>query len=202
MAKKKTKKLTQKQLTYYKQLLLEKMYEILSDVGQMEETIFQGGGELSTMPVHLADVGTDSYEQEFSLDLMAEERKTLIEIQQALARIQNGTFGFCEGLGITIEENRLEAIPWTRYSLEYARLIESGKVLKNDNFRRRPIDIEREADDNNDEDDSEEVDTEGVDIDLPDEDEDQEDDSTSLDDLQDEEDYDEDEDIERQRNSA
>ena len=203
MAKKKTKKLTKKQLTYYKQLLLEKMYEILSDVGQMEENIFQGGGELSTMPVHLADVGTDSYEQEFSLGLMAEERKTLIEIQQALARIQNGTFGFCEGLGIPIEENRLEAIPWTRYSLEYARLLESGKVSKNDNFRRRLNDIQRDTESGDEEEDGEDIETEGVDVDLLDEDDEQDDDdSTSLDDLQEEEDYDEDEDIERQRNSA
>ncbi|MBL7215474.1 MAG: hypothetical protein ISS71_07325 [Phycisphaerae bacterium] len=201
MAKKKTtKKLTQKELAYYRQLLMEKMQEILSDVCQMEESLFQGGGELSTMPVHLADIGTDSYEQEFSLGLMAEERKTLIEIQQALARIQNGTFGFCEGLGIRIEENRLEAIPWTRYSLEYAMMIESGKVMKHDNFRRRPIDIQRESDEvEEDDEESDTLDTEG--IDFPGEDPDSET-GESLDDLQEDEDYDEDEDVDRQRNSA
>lgn len=199
MTKKKLQKMTQKQLDYYKQLLLEKMQEILADVCQMEETVFQGGGELSTMPVHLADVGTDSYEQEFNLGLMAEERKTLVEIQQALTRIQNGTFGFCEGLGTPIEENRLEAIPWTRFSLEYAKMIESGKATKNDNFRRRPIDIQREEDDIDDEDEEETevVDTE--DVELLDEDDD---DVESLDELREEEDYDEDEDIDRQRNSA
>lgn len=200
MTKKKMEKLAPKQLDYYKQLLLEKMQEILSDVCQMEESVFQGGGELSTMPVHLADVGTDSYEQEFSLELMAEERKTLVEIQQALARIQNGTFGFCEGLGTPIEENRLEAIPWTRFSLEYARLVESGKASKFDNFRRRPIDIQREEDEIDDEDEeTEEIDTDGVE--LLDEDT-EDDDIESLDDLQDDEDYDEDEDVDRQRNSA
>lgn len=203
MAKKKIKKLNKKELDHYKQLLLEKMYEILADVGAIEESIFQGGGELSTMPVHLADVGTDNYEQEFSLGLMAEERKTLIEIQQALTRIQNGTFGFCEGLGIPIEKNRLEAIPWTRYSLEYAKLIESGKVSQYDNFRRRPIDIQRELDIDDEDDDGKEVDAEGVDAAMFDEDaEEGEDDGTSLDDLQEVEDYDEGEDIERQRNSA
>lgn len=203
MAKKKVKQLARKKLDYYRQLLLEKMHEILSDVGAMEESVFQGGGELSTMPVHLADVGTDSYEQEFSLGLMAEERKTLAEIQHALARIQNGTFGYCEGLGIPIEENRLEAIPWTRYSLEYARLVESGKASKYDNFRRRPIDIERESDEVDDEEEeSEELDTDVVDTDLLDENEEQDEDDTSLDAIQEEEDYDEDEDIERQRNSA
>ena len=72
------------------------------------------------MPVHMADLGSDSFEQEFSLGLMAEEKKILEEIRQALLRIESGTFGICEGMGITIEKNRLEAIPWTRYSLEYA----------------------------------------------------------------------------------
>ena len=95
-AKKKIKNLTQKQLDYYKQLLLEKMKEILVDVGQMEETVFQGGGELSTMPVHLADMGTDSYEQEFNLGLMAEERKTLIEIQQCWPAFKTGPSAFAK----------------------------------------------------------------------------------------------------------
>ena len=197
MARKKAKQLTKKQLDYYKALLMEKMVEILGDVSSMEESVFQGSGELSSMPVHLADIGTDSYEQEFSLGLMAEERKTLVEIQQALTRIQNGTFGFCEGLGTPIEENRLEAIPWTCYSLEYARMIESGKAMKVDNFRRRPIDIQREMDEEDDEE-NEPIDAE--DIELPDDLDDEE--TKSLDELQQQEDYDEDEDIERQRNSA
>ncbi len=198
MARKKAKQLTKKQLDFYQALLMEKMKEILGDVCSMEESVFQSGGELSSMPVHLADIGTDSYEQEFSLGLVAEERKTLIEIQQALARIQNGTFGFCEGLGTPIEENRLEAIPWTRYSLEYARMIESGKVMKVDNFRHRPIDIQREMDEEDE--DNEPLDAE--DVELPDEEMDGEE-TGSLDDLQEEEDYDEDdEDVERQRDSA
>jgi DnaK suppressor protein len=201
MARKKTNKLTKKQLDHYKVLLLEKMKEILGDVCHIEENVFQGGGELSSMPVHLADLGTDSYEQEFSLGLMAEERKTLVEIQQALIRIQNGTFGFCEGLGKPIEENRLEAIPWTRYSLEYAKLIESGKAPQNDNFRRRPIDIQREGDEDENEDETDTIHAEDE-ADLIDEDADSEE-TGSLDELQKEEDFDEnDEDVEQQRDSA
>lgn len=180
--KKKQKKLSAEKLEHYRLLLIEKMKEILGDVSSLEETLSPNSGDVSTMPVHLADIGTDSYEQDFNLDLMAEERKTLVEIQHALTRIQNGTFGFCEGLGKPIEENRLEAIPWTRYSLEYAKMIESGEAARIDNFRRRPIDIQRE----NDEDDY------GDDDDTP-----------SLDDLKDEDDYSEDdEDVEQQRDSA
>ena len=132
MTKKKTSKLSKKQLEYYRLLLIDKMREILGDVNAMEETLFQGSGELSSMPIHLADIGTDSYEQEFNLGLVAEERKTLFDIQQALSRIADGSFGVCEGLGTPIEANRLEAIPWTRYSLEYAQMIESGKAFPDD----------------------------------------------------------------------
>ncbi|MFZ9010902.1 MAG: TraR/DksA family transcriptional regulator [Anaerohalosphaeraceae bacterium] len=134
--KKQTSKLSKKQLDHYRQLLVEKMYEILGDVSALEETLFQGSGELSKMPVHLADVGTDSYEQEFNLGLVAEERKTLFDIQHAMDRIADGTFGICEGLGTPIESNRLEAIPWTRYSLKYARMIENGQAFPDNDIDR------------------------------------------------------------------
>lgn len=197
MAKRKPKKLTAKQLEFYRQLLIEKMQEISGDVYTMEESVFQNGGELSSMPVHLADIGTDSYEQDFNLDLMAEEKKILMEIQEALKRIKDGTFGICEGLGIPIEEERLKAIPWTRYSLEYAKMLESGQVVRRQNFKRRPIDIDRDEDFESEE----EIETDadelvGEDIDL-------EDSMESLEAIEEDEDADyENEDIEKQRDSA
>lgn len=148
--------MTAKQLETYKELLLEKLKELMGDVNSIEETIFQGGGELSSMPVHMADIGSDSFEQEFSLGLMAEEKKLLKEILGALERIEEGTFGICEGLGTPIEPNRLEAIPWTRYSLEYARMMEKGQT--GSLLKRRPIDIQREMDvDEEEENEEEEV---------------------------------------------
>ena len=146
MAKRKTgnHKLTAKQLEKYKNLLLEKRQELLNDVLSLEETVFQEGGELSTVPVHIADIGTDNYEQEFSLGLMAEGKKILVEIDLALQRIDDGSYGLCEGLGTPIEKNRLEAIPWTRYSMEYARMQEKGQTRQN--LRHRPLDIDREPD--------------------------------------------------------
>ncbi len=146
MTRKKTgnHKLTAKQLEQYKNLLLEKRQELLGDVSCMEKTVFQGSGEISNMPVHMADIGTDSYEQEFSLGLMAEGKKILVEIDRALLRIEDGSYGICEGLGVPIEKNRLEAIPWTRYSLEYAQKKEKGQPRNN--LRLRPLDIERDDD--------------------------------------------------------
>lgn len=146
MAKKKTTtSLSEKEIEKYRALLIEKWHEIVGSVVTMEENIFQGGGELSSMPVHMADVGTDSFEQEFGLDLLAEEKKILAEIQMALKRIDDGEFGICEGLGTPIEKKRLEAIPWTRYSLEYAQLLEKGQGgFKYRGVKSRPIDIDRD----------------------------------------------------------
>jgi len=82
------------------------------------------------MPVHMADVGTDNYEQEFTLGLLESERQLLGEINAALGRIGQGTYGVCVGTGQPIGEARLRAKPWAKYSIEYARMIEGGLVVK------------------------------------------------------------------------
>lgn len=195
--KRQANELSAKQLEHYRELLIEKLREIIGDMGAMEESVFSGSGELSSMPVHLADIGTDSYEQEFSLGLMAGEKKLLAEILQALQRITEKTYGFCEGMGVLIEANRLEAIPWTRYSLEYARLLESGKTIDVKNIKLRPIDIQRDDDVEDEEemdDQDEELPTDGMELDGQ---------MLSLDELEDEEDDEEDDDdLDRRRNSA
>jgi len=80
------------------------------------------------MPIHMADLGTDNYEQEFALELMDSEIKLLREIDAALARISEGTYGICLGTGQPIPKARLEAQPWARYCVEYARMVEQGLV--------------------------------------------------------------------------
>lgn len=82
------------------------------------------------MPIHMADIGTDTYEQEFSLGLMDSERRLVREILDALKRIERGTYGICEGTGQPIPKGRLEANPWARYCVEYASLLEQGKVIE------------------------------------------------------------------------
>lgn len=193
--KRQPRKLSDKQIEYYRQLLIEKLQEILGDVGLMEESVFSSSGELSSMPVHLADIGTDSYEQEFNLGLMAGEKKLIAEIMQALQRINENTYGFCEGLGILIEANRLEAIPWTRYSLEYAKLLENGKTV---DVKLRPIDIQRDNEEIEDEED-----TDDQDEDLTPDNVEFDSQMLSLDELEDEDEDNEDEDdLNHRRNSA
>ena len=72
----------------------------------------------------MADLGTDNYEQEFTLGLVEKDRNLLREINAALAKIQNGTFGICEGTRKPIGRPRLEAQPWARFSIEWARKLE------------------------------------------------------------------------------
>ena len=80
------------------------------------------------MPTHPADIGTDNYEQEFTLGLLESERSLLLEIEEALERIDKGIFGICLGTGQPIRLARLRARPWAKYSIEYARQIEQGLV--------------------------------------------------------------------------
>jgi DnaK suppressor protein len=78
---------------------------------------------------HMADAGTDSYDRDFTLSLLSSEQNALYEIDAALKRIENGTYGVCELTGEVIENERLEAIPWARFSTEAERgLEERGAV--------------------------------------------------------------------------
>jgi RNA polymerase-binding protein DksA len=112
-------------LQHFADLLLEKRREIVGDMHSMEgEALRSGTSGLSTLPVHMADMGTDNYEQEFTLGLVEKDRTLLREINHALAKIPAGTYGICEGTGDPIGKPRLEVQPWARHSIEYARLRE------------------------------------------------------------------------------
>ena len=81
---------------------------------------------MSNLPLHMADMGTDNYEQEFTLGLVEKDRQLLREINQALSKIQDGSYGICEGTGKPIGKARLDIMPWARFSVEYARQKEQG----------------------------------------------------------------------------
>ena len=132
---KRTKKesLSTADIERFKQMLLEKRREIVGDVNEIHEEALKksrldASGDLSSMPIHMADLGTDNYEQEFALGLMDSERKLLNKIDDALRRIGDGTYGICLSTNKPIKKARLEAKPWARYSVEYARMLEQGLV--------------------------------------------------------------------------
>ncbi len=133
----KKKHLTAADLRHFKQLLLLKHREILANVSEFEDEALgksraDATGDLSSMPIHMADLGTDNYEQEFALGLVDSERRILREVYDALGRIEEGKYGVCEGTGKQIPKARLEAQPWARYCVEYARMLEQGLVPEDD----------------------------------------------------------------------
>ncbi len=134
MEKKKNRDvLTVAEIKKFKALLLAKLDEILDNVICMEEeTLRKPRTDLSNMPFHMADAGTDTYELENTLGLVDSERKLLMEIQDALSRIDNGTYGVCEGKNEPIPKERLKAIPWARYCVTCAGLLEKGLLARED----------------------------------------------------------------------
>jgi DnaK suppressor protein len=125
--------LTEAEVTHYRELLSDKRREIIGDLNHIEDEALKksrldASGDLSSMPIHMADIGTDNYEQEFSLGLLDSERKILREIEFAIGRLEDEVFGICEVTGRGISKARLEARPWAKYCIEYAKLVEKGVV--------------------------------------------------------------------------
>ena len=123
--------LTKDDIKHFEQLLRQKRNEIVGDVKEMKDEALKqsrldASGDLSSMPIHMADIGSDTFEQEFALGIMEGERKIIREIDDALGRIKQGTYGVCEVTNKPITKARLEAKPWARYSVEYARKREQG----------------------------------------------------------------------------
>jgi RNA polymerase-binding protein DksA len=116
--------LSARDIEHFREMLLEKRRELVGDVGRLQAEALnrnrrEAAGDLSTMPIHMADLGTDNYEQEFTLGLIEGERALLREIDEALARIENGTYGVCLATGRPIGKARLKATPWAKYCYEY-----------------------------------------------------------------------------------
>lgn len=112
-----------RELDRFKETLRDKRRDVTGDVNDMETEalVGRGSGSLSKLPQHMADAGSDTYDQTLNLDLASSQRKLLKEIDDALARIENRTYGICELLGKPISKERLENTPWARYSIEGAR---------------------------------------------------------------------------------
>jgi len=121
------KRLSAAEIDRFRAILLAKRNEILGNVTSMEsESLRRDRSDLSNLPIHMADMGTDSYEIENTIGLMSSERKILVEIDDALSRIENGTYGICEADDEPIPKARLRAIPWARYCVRCATLMEKG----------------------------------------------------------------------------
>ena len=92
----------------------------------LRKTRSEASGDLSSMPIHMADVGTDAFEQEFTLSLMEHDGSALEQIEAALERIEDGDYGSCQECGSTIPKTRLNAIPYTPFCVKCAAKVQGG----------------------------------------------------------------------------
>lgn len=108
-----------------KQKLIELRDTLLNTIdGVASESLNSDGGSSSAFGMHQADAGSDAYDRDFALSLLGKEQDALYEINEALKRIDDGTYGICEMSGKRIPEERLDALPFTRYTVESQSRIE------------------------------------------------------------------------------
>lgn len=122
------KKFDQKKLDKYKALLFKIKEELLHDIKNMSSSTGGSSNEsadISGHVQHMADVATDLYDREFTMGLASHDREVLQRIDDALKRIEKGTYGFCLGTGKPIKEARLKAIPYAEYCLSYQEELET-----------------------------------------------------------------------------
>ncbi len=124
----KIKRLPKKELDIYKKMLLQLRAKIAGDLQQIEgdtlnENPSSHTGELSDV----ADLATDNYDRELNIGLASNEQQLLNDIDVALKRIEDGTYGVCEIYGTPIPKKRLLAMPYTRLSMRAQEEEEKNK---------------------------------------------------------------------------
>jgi RNA polymerase-binding protein DksA len=126
------KKLTKKQLQYFKDKLLAEKQKALEEMGELQQnnlkqSISDSAGENSRYSYHLGDVASLSYGREFSMGLAERQQKYLEQIDDALRRVEDGTYGICKVTGDAIDVERLEEVPVAKYSVKGKEILERRK---------------------------------------------------------------------------
>src|SRR5260370_15798166 len=120
------------ELKNYKKQLLALQERLGGDVSHLTDEAYkrqgdEAGGNVSHVPIHMADLGTDNFEQENTLNLLANEERMMKEIAAALERMDGGKFGHCEECHGEIGKPRLKELPYTRYCVDCARKMDQAK---------------------------------------------------------------------------
>ena len=121
-----SKKIKSEWAKYY-QRLLELREQLLH---QMNGLAKESAQEMPGYSLHMADSGTDNFDRDFALSLLSSDQDAVYEIEEALKRIEKKTYGVCELTGKSIPRARLEAIPWTRFTVEAQGQLEREGALK------------------------------------------------------------------------
>jgi RNA polymerase-binding transcription factor DksA len=123
-------KMKKSEVKPYKELLLALRSRLRGDVSALANAALSksngGNGTASSMPSHIADMGSDTFEQDNTILLMNNEGETLAQIESALERIEAGVYGACTECSGRIPKMRLKALPYTPYCVKCASEIQSG----------------------------------------------------------------------------
>ncbi|MBS1257009.1 MAG: General stress protein 16O [Candidatus Scalindua arabica] len=114
------------ELALYKKTLLELREKLVGNVNFMEDEALgksrqDASGDLSNVPIHMADVGTDNYDRDLTIGLIQNGEEELRSIDEALERISNKKFGLCEECGKKVSKARLTALPYVKNCIECQR---------------------------------------------------------------------------------
>jgi RNA polymerase-binding protein DksA len=118
------KKLTDKQISEFKERLLA----LRDRVSGEYSTLSRDNVAANQRDASLSDQGTDTFDREMELNMMGSEQEVLFEIDAALRRIEKGTFGICELTGQPIDIERLNALPYVRYTVRAQSELEKGRA--------------------------------------------------------------------------
>ena len=115
--------MTKKELKEFKKLVIKKKEELLDSVRHISEDTLKrsqkdASGDISSYTIHMADMATDTYDREFSLGLATSEQKIIFEVDDAMKRIEEGTYGICEDCDKLIAKRRLKAVPHARLCIK------------------------------------------------------------------------------------
>jgi DnaK suppressor protein len=111
----------------YQQTLLDLRERLIS---QMSGLAKESAEQMASYSLHMADSGTDNFDRDFALSLLSSDQDAIYEIEEALRRIERNTYGVCELTGKPIPKARLEAIPWTRFTVEAQAQLEREGALR------------------------------------------------------------------------
>ncbi len=132
MAGSKKKKFTKKEIEHFKKKLKEEKQKVFEEMGDLQsnnlmQSISEQSGEVSRYSYHLGDTASLSYGREFSMGLAERQQKYLEQVDQALERIDEGTYGICKVTGELIPIERLEAVPVAKYSVKGKEILEKKR---------------------------------------------------------------------------
>ena len=114
------KRFAKKDLDFYKEKLFNLKDDVLNQIRDIsKDTLMKSqkdmSGDISGYGIHMADVATDNYERDFNLNLVSSERNIVMDIDEALKRIEDKSYGICETCKKDIAVSRIEALPYAKY---------------------------------------------------------------------------------------